>query len=102
MMHLAKARSDRLDRARRAPPASTATSDAAWTGFVAPSGVPPGIAARLEEALIAASRTPEVRSQLEPQCYIVAGSTGQQMAQAIRSGLDQNRPLFSSGRIKLQ
>ena len=83
-------------------PALKDYSYAAWTGFVAPSGIPTAIAAKLEEALIAASRTPEVRSELERQGYIVAGSTGPQMAQAIRSGLDQNRALFSSGRIKLQ
>jgi len=59
-----------------------------WFGFMAPAGLPPPIAARLQEEVRKALADPEVTSKLEEVGIIPVGSTAAEMAEAIRAGTE--------------
>lgn len=55
-----------------------------WFGIVAPAGLPPAITTRLNEALIQAIRTPEMRQRLSAQSFEPWTSTSKEFADVIR------------------
>ena len=56
-----------------------------WMGFFGPAGLPPEILARLNTALVAAIRKPEIRAQFEPLGLDLTGTTASEFAAIVRS-----------------
>lgn len=57
----------------------------AWHGLVAPKGLPPAILAKLNEALNAGLKTPELVAKLAPTGVLPAGGSPEQFGALIRS-----------------
>ena len=55
-----------------------------WFGVVAPAGLPAAVTAKLNEALIQAIRTPEMRQRLSAQSFEPWTSTSKEFADVIR------------------
>ena len=74
----------------------------AWLGYAAAAGVPPDIAVKLQNALLTALRSTEVRDAFAAVGFQVVGSSPQEFAAAIRAELERNRKLIDSGAIKIE
>lgn len=73
----------------------------AWLGYAAAAGVPPDAAGKLQNALLTALRSAEVRNAFAAAGFQVVGSSPQEFATAIRSELERNRRVIDSGGIKV-
>jgi tripartite-type tricarboxylate transporter receptor subunit TctC len=56
-----------------------------WMGFFAPAGLPPSTLDRLNRAIVAAIRKPEMRAQFEPQGIDFTGTTAAEFAATVRN-----------------
>ena len=74
----------------------------AWLGYAAAAGVPPDAAGKLQNALLTALRSAEVREAFAAVGFQVVGSSPQEFAAAIRAELARNRKLIDSGAIKVE
>lgn len=74
----------------------------AWLGYAAAAGVPPDVAGKLQNALLTALRSAEVRDAFAAVGFQVVGSSPQEFAAAIRAELARNRKLIDSGAIKVE
>lgn len=57
----------------------------AWHGILAPAGTPPAVIKKLNDALVAALHTPEIRQRIEQQGGTVVADSPEQFAAFIRS-----------------
>jgi tripartite-type tricarboxylate transporter receptor subunit TctC len=73
-----------------------------WQAVVAPAATPPGIIARLNEEIVAALATPEVKATLEKQGIELEPSTPAQLAARIRSDLGKWGEVIRGAGIKTQ
>lgn len=55
-----------------------------WMGFFGPAGLPPATLERLNKALVAAIRKPEMRAQFEPLGVDLTGTTAAEFATIVR------------------
>ena len=62
---------------------------ATWFAVVAPAGTPRAIVDRLNAEILKATALPEVREQLQSAGYVIYGSTPEQLALAISSGIER-------------
>ena len=60
---------------------------ATWYGAFAPAKTPKEIVLKLNEDIVRAIRSPDVRSNLEQQGYGVEGSSPEDLAQLVKSDL---------------
>ena len=60
-----------------------------WFGIVAPAGVPKPIAAKLNEALITALRSPDMRQRISAAGFELWTSTQDEFAQVVRADRDK-------------
>lgn len=74
----------------------------AWLGYAAAAGVPAEAANKLQNALLAALKSPEVTATFSAAGFQVVGSTPQDFAAAIRAELDRNRKVIERGGIKVE
>ena len=56
-----------------------------WYGMVAPGGTPPAVVAKLNGALVAALRDPDVKEKLSSQGAVLVGGTPEEFAAYLRS-----------------
>lgn len=56
-----------------------------WMGFFAPAGMPPAVLERLNRALVAAIRRPEIRARFEPLSINLTGTTAAEFAAIVRA-----------------
>lgn len=71
-----------------------------WTGLFAPAGTPPAIVARLNEALNAALRDPEVVARLKDQGALPGSGSPDDLGRFARAELERNTRLVRSIDIK--
>jgi len=60
-----------------------------WFGIVAPAGLPKPIAAKLNEKLIEAMRSPEIRQRISAQMFELWTSTPEEFARVIRTDYEK-------------
>jgi tripartite-type tricarboxylate transporter receptor subunit TctC len=60
-----------------------------WFGIVGPAGIPKPIVAKLNEALIAAMRSPEIRERMSASGFEVWTSTPEEFARVVREDRDR-------------
>jgi tripartite-type tricarboxylate transporter receptor subunit TctC len=70
-------------------------------GFVAPTGTPRDVIAKLNAEMVRALKTPEVVQQLVPLGIDPVGTTPEQYADAIRANLDKYGKLVKISRAKV-
>ena len=73
----------------------------AWLGLVAPAATPPAIINKLNEALVRATKEPDVVGVLEREGSIMIGSTPAQFKQFLVTDTNFNRKLMQDNWIKL-
>jgi tripartite-type tricarboxylate transporter receptor subunit TctC len=59
-----------------------------WSAFFAPAGLPQLILKRLNAAFVAAVRSPEVAEKLKAQFLVPVGSTSEELADLIKTGIE--------------
>ena len=70
----------------------------AWFAMYAPAGVPPDALARLERAMVAAMRKPEMQERMRKLGYETVGSTSAELAAAQRADLARwEKPIKATG-----
>ncbi len=72
----------------------------AWYGLVAPRGLPPEVAARLSQAIMAAMRSPAVRDVVATQGGEPVGSTAAAFASYIQAERQRYAPLIPAAGIR--
>ncbi|MCB2002455.1 MAG: tripartite tricarboxylate transporter substrate binding protein [Burkholderiaceae bacterium] len=72
-----------------------------WMGFFGPAGMPPAVVDRLNKALVAAIRRPELRAQFEPLGLELTGSTPAEFAALVRNDHDTWGRIIQKTGIKL-
>ena len=70
-----------------------------WYGVLAPYGTPPRIIDRLNVELVRVVRDPEVARQITDAGQVVVGSTSEELAADIRSGLARGRRIVDALKI---
>ncbi len=94
---LAVAASQRLAKADTIPTMSEAGlpgfTGGSWYGLLAPAGTAPAIIERLHAEVVAAFKSPEIRSKLEDLSILPVTSTPAELVQLIRSETDGLRQL---------
>jgi tripartite-type tricarboxylate transporter receptor subunit TctC len=73
-----------------------------WWGFLAPAGLPPAVAAKLEHDCAAAAKAPAVRARLSQLGAVPSGSSAADFAKLIRSDYDKWGPIIKTAGIKLE
>ena len=71
-----------------------------WWGMMAPAGLPPAVAAKLHQDLVAALRTDAVKERLVGLGALLVGSTPQEFAALIKSDYDTWGPVIKAAGIK--
>ncbi|MCA0425122.1 MAG: tripartite tricarboxylate transporter substrate binding protein [Proteobacteria bacterium] len=71
-----------------------------WHGVVAPAGLPPAILAKLEAAIRAIVKDPDVQERLKSQGAIPIGDSSADFAKFIKMQRDANRPVIAAAGIK--
>ncbi|MEO8134166.1 MAG: tripartite tricarboxylate transporter substrate binding protein [Betaproteobacteria bacterium] len=72
-----------------------------WYGVLAPSGTPQKIIDRLNAELLRIVRDPEVARQISDAGQVVAGSSPEELAADIRSGIERGRRLVEALKIRV-
>ena len=80
-------------------PAVTAVT---WNGILAPAATPRDIVAKLNEAMVAVLRTPEMKEQLAKLGQEVAWSTPDEFAQFLREETEKWRKVIAAAGLKAQ
>ena len=80
-------------------PAVTAVT---WNGILAPAGTPREIVAKLNEAMVAVLRTPEMKEQLAKLGQEVAWSTPDEFALFLREETEKWRKVIAASGLKAQ
>ncbi len=80
-------------------PAVTAVT---WNGILAPASTPRDIVAKLNEAMVAVLRTPEMKEQLAKLGQEVAWSTPDEFAQFLREETEKWRKVIAAAGLKAQ
>jgi len=75
--------------------------NSAWSGVVAPAGVPDGVVATLSQAFTEALGVPELRAKLESAGWIVRPGTAQEATALIRADTELYRPVVKAANIKI-
>jgi len=70
-----------------------------WSGFFAPAKVPPAVADKLSKALAAALRKPAVMEAIRKRALEPAGSSGEELRELVRSGLQYWGPVIEKAQI---
>jgi len=72
-----------------------------WMGFFGPAGMPPEIVARLNSALVAAIRRPEIKAQFEPLGLDLTGTTPAEFQAIVRSDYEAWGRIIKQTGVKL-
>jgi tripartite-type tricarboxylate transporter receptor subunit TctC len=72
-----------------------------WCGVIAPAGLPPAMAERLNASLNKALENPALRSRLAQQSILPTPMTQQQVAALIRADMERWRKLLREGRLQM-
>lgn len=70
-----------------------------WQAFVAPKGLPPAVKARLQPALIAAIRHPDVVKKFNEQGFEVVGNSPEEFAKFLNEELARWKQVIEAGGI---
>jgi tripartite-type tricarboxylate transporter receptor subunit TctC len=73
-----------------------------WYGFVAPSGIPADVAARIYSAAVEALNSAEVKDKLAHQGATTVGSTSEQFAAHVKAEMEKWAQVGKAGGVKLQ
>jgi tripartite-type tricarboxylate transporter receptor subunit TctC len=72
----------------------------AWHGLIAPKGVPPAVLAKLNGALDAGLKAPELNAKLEPTGVSAAGGTAEQFGALIRAEIPRYAKVVKDNDIR--
>ena len=72
-----------------------------WMGFFGPANMPAATVDRLNKALVAAIRTPEIRAQFEPLGLDLTGTTAKEFQAIVRSDYDTWGQIIKQTGVKL-
>lgn len=73
-----------------------------WFGYAAAAGIPADAAAVLQNALVTALRTAEIRDSFAAAGFEVVASTPQEFSAAIAAELERNRKVIESGAFTVE
>lgn len=72
-----------------------------WYGVVAPTGTPPEIVARLNQAINASLTAPELKKRLNAEGAVANPTTPEAFGKYIASEIERWKPIITSGRVKV-
>jgi tripartite-type tricarboxylate transporter receptor subunit TctC len=73
----------------------------AWVGLFFPAGTPSAIVAKVQREVARMLASPDIKSQLESQGYIVVGSTPETFKAFVKSEIDKNAVLVKAAGVKV-
>ncbi len=73
-----------------------------WIGFLAPAGLPPALAGRMNAAFVKAITAPTVRRLLERSGFAVATSTPEEFATTLKGAIERYRKITADAGITAQ
>jgi tripartite-type tricarboxylate transporter receptor subunit TctC len=73
-----------------------------WVGLLGPSGMSPGLVARMNGELVAAISSPKTRKTLEDNGFEVMTSTPEEFADIIKESLARYRKITAEAGIEAQ
>jgi tripartite-type tricarboxylate transporter receptor subunit TctC len=73
-----------------------------WNGFLAPTGTPEPVVARLQQEVAAAARHPEVRKRMTDVGAEPSGSTQAEMRAMLRDQISKVKPLVEELKLVVQ
>jgi tripartite-type tricarboxylate transporter receptor subunit TctC len=71
-----------------------------WLAFFGPANLPPAVARRLSDELVAALRDPDVRSKLRDGGLVPVGSSAAELSELVRRDVEQRGRLIRAANIK--
>jgi tripartite-type tricarboxylate transporter receptor subunit TctC len=74
----------------------------AWNGLVAPAGTPAAIIAKINQAVVAAIRSPEVRAKLAAQFMQPVGTTPEEFRARIAAEVVRWAPIIKDANIRIR
>ena len=72
-----------------------------WYGVVAPTGTPPEIVAKLNQAINASLTAPELKKRLNAEGAVANPTTPEAFGKYIASEIERWKPIITSGRVKV-
>jgi tripartite-type tricarboxylate transporter receptor subunit TctC len=73
-----------------------------WLGFLAPAKLPPGLAGRIHDELVASINTPNVRKTLEDNGFDIVASTPEEFGQTLKDAVANYRKIAADVGIEPQ
>ena len=77
-------------------------NDPSWFGLIAPARLPPDIAARVQAALVAALKQPEVQKRLEAAAAHPVGSSPEAFRKIVSEALANTRKVASEAKLRFE